>query len=132
MDHLYKGGHWIKKRSVIARENGVSIADMKNASPDGIDHRKMYISSLVSTIHSDHFARKPANIDNYFYLPDLGWCNQGAPDMGQAGHYWSSTPVMDAGRSGNQIYWLHLYGTGVDVWRGNSHAGYSIMWPTDR
>ncbi|WP_314182030.1 hypothetical protein [Alloprevotella tannerae] len=132
MDHLYKGGHWIKKRSVIARENGISIADMKNASPDGIDHRKMYFSSLVSTIHSDHFARKPANIDNYFYLPDLGICSGGGIAIGEAGYYWSSTPVLDADRTTGQVYCLNLHGTGVDVMRSYPDNGRSIMWPTDR
>lgn len=132
MDHLYKGGHWIKKRSIIARENGISIADMKNASPDGIDHRKMYFSSLGSTIHSDHFARKPANIDNYFYLPDLGICSGGGIAIGEAGYYWSSTPVLDADRTTGQVYCLSLHGTGVDVMRSYPDNGRSIMWPTDR
>ena len=136
MDHLYHGGHWIKKLSVIAAEEGKSVSDLKNASPDGIDYRKKRLPNAPVTcrIASGHSERKPANINDYFYLPDLGFYDQrGGP--GGAGFYWSSTPV----RLWEYLvfpppfaYELCTSGTQIEVQSASVSLGCSQRWPADR
>ena len=137
MDHLYHGGHWIKKLSVIAAEEGKSVSDLKNASPDGIDYRKKRLPTPVTcNIASGHWDRKPANINDYFYLPDLGFYDQrGGPG---GGHYWSSTPIYlwDSGLQhpifDRSAYLLITSGTQIDLGSTSASNGCSQRWPADR
>ena len=137
MDHLYNGGHWIKKRSVIAKENGKSIADLKNASPDGRDFRKVRLDGITVGIHSDHIARKPANIDDYFYIPDLGYYYKGSGGTKGHGAYWSSTPIYDWSGGlfphfDRSAYRIYLFGTTVKLGSFPAEYGCSRLWPADR
>lgn len=138
MDHLHKGGHWLKKLRVIAKEEGKSVSDLKNVSPDGKDHRKEAVGSMPvsNDISSGHWERKPANIDDYFYLPDLFFYNQtGGP--GGAAVYWSSTPLYEwdsiwGPRSANEAYRVYLYGTHIELNVWDARIGCPQNWPTDR
>ena len=138
MDHLHKGGHWLKKLRVIAKEEGKSVSDLKNVSPDGKDHRKEAVGSMPvsNSISSGHWERKPANIDDYFYLPDLFFYNQtGGP--GGAAVYWSSTPLYEwdsiwGPRSANEAYRVYLYGTHIELNVWDARIGCPQNWPTDR
>ena len=138
MDHLHKGGHWLKKLRVIAKEEGKSVSDLKNVSPDGKDHRKEAVGSMPvsNDISSGHWERKPANIDDYFYLPDLFFYNQtGGP--GGAAVYWSSTPLYEwdsiwGPRSANEAYRVYLYGTHIELNAWDARIGCPQNWPTDR
>ena len=132
MDHLFQGGTWLKKLSVIAAEEGKSVADLKNASPDGKDHR-------VENITTSQFAHinqgKLTDRSNYFYLPDLGFYNQtGSP--GWHGYYWSSTPFFrwtDVPPKFDRIaYSLFLFGTWMHLQTNDVTTGLSTRWPTDR
>ena len=137
MDHLHKGGHWLKKLRVIAKEEGKSVSDLKNVSPDGKDHRKEVVGSTVSnSISSGHWERKPANIDDYFYLPDLHCYDQTGGPGGDAA-YWSSTPLYEwdsiwGPRSANAAYRVFLYGTHIDLGTCSADVGCPQNWPTDR
>lgn len=137
MDHLHKGGHWLKKLRVIAKEEGKSVSDLKNVSPDGKDHRKEVVGSTVSnSISSGHWERKPANIDDYFYLPDLHCYDQTGGPGGDA-VYWSSTPLYEwdsiwGPRSANAAYRVFLYGTHIDLGTWSADVGCPQNWPTDR
>ncbi|WP_315509000.1 hypothetical protein [Alloprevotella tannerae] len=135
MDHLYKGGHWIKKLSVIAKEQGKSVEDLKKAAPDGIDYRKKRLASPPSYSVGNHFGHRPANINDYFYLPNLGFCNYPPSGIGGDAGYWSSTPhyYWETSHPQNSgAYLLFLYGTHVDINTFSERVGCSIMWPTDR
>lgn len=137
MDHLYHGGTWIKKLSVIAAEEGKSVSDLKNVSPDGIDYRKKRLPTIPSCcVASGHSERKPANINDYFYLPDLGFYDQrGGPG---GGHYWSSTPIYlwDSGLQhpifNRSAYMLICSGTQIDLGSTSASNGCSQRWPADR
>ena len=137
MDHLYHGGTWIKKLSVIAAEEGKSVSDLKNVSPDGIDYRKKRLPTPVScSVASGHSERKPANINDYFYLPDLGFYDQrGGPGPGD---YWSSTPIYlwDSGLQhpifDRSAYLLITSGTQIDLGSTSASNGCSQRWPADR
>lgn len=89
MDHLYAGGIWLKKLSVIAQENGKSISDLKNAAPDGKDYRTQYLYTLQNSTTRDVM---PDKKDDYFFLPAIGFYYEGAGGPAGNGNYWSSTP----------------------------------------
>lgn len=89
--HLYRGGTWLKKQSVIAAEHGTNINAMKAAAPNGTDYTTAATDAQYENLTITH--GKPSNINNYFYLPDLGCYQNGAPyKVGDSGFYWSSTP----------------------------------------
>ncbi|WP_195253750.1 hypothetical protein [Hoylesella timonensis] len=91
---LYNGGIWLKKLSVIAQENGKSLADLKQKGPKGIDFRDYY-SQYFFPIKDG----KPADskIGKYFFLPALGHYLVEAKlsGLGSWGHYWSSSTYSD-------------------------------------
>ena len=89
MGHLYVGGMWIKKQSVIATENSKTILQLKEKSPDGTDYTRSYYTS--SRDFYNILQGQPTNINDYFYLPALGVYWSGTFIMGY-GNYWSSTP----------------------------------------
>ena len=88
---LHTGGIWLKKLSVIAQENGKKPAALKHADPNGINLLQDY--QLYSTTPKKG---KPSDsvIDNYFFLPALGWYDSDSGSLahlGSAGSYWSSS-----------------------------------------
>ena len=89
MGHLYKGGMWFKKKSVLQAEHHYNT----EFSADGTtDMRTTYVSysNTNSSINSGlPFA---ADAGNYFYLPALGRYNFGQLEsVGINGYYWSSS-----------------------------------------
>ena len=85
MGHLYKGGMWFKKKSVLQGEGNYN----SNTSVDGIDWRGITNSNSWSVSQTLPSA---ADAGNYFYLPALGWYYIGQLfNVGDVGYYWSST-----------------------------------------
>ena len=89
MGHLYKGGMWFKKKSVLQAENHYdteksadNITDVRaTARPYSNTNGSIYNSGLPSA----------ADVGNYFYLPALGYYTSGRLfDIGRYGYYWSS------------------------------------------
>ena len=85
MGHLYKGGMWFKKKSVLQAEGHYN----SNTAFDGTDWRTAnkdqgWVPS--KTLPS------AADADKYFYLPALGyyWIG-GLSNIGVSGRYWSSS-----------------------------------------
>ena len=85
MGHLYKGGMWFKKKSVLQGEGNYN----SNTAVNGIDWRtsrnnqNWYVSRILPSA---------ADAGNYFYLPALGYYNSGyLYDIGDGGDYWSSS-----------------------------------------
>ena len=95
MGHLYVGGMWIKKQSVIATENSKTILQLKEKAPDGTDYTRTV--SIFSNHTYSISQGQPTDINNYFYLPALGGYWSGTFSMGvghgKYGLYWSSTPT---------------------------------------
>lgn len=91
---LYNGGIWLKKLSVIAQENGKSLADLKQKGPKGIDFRDYYSQYFFPNKEG-----KPADskIGKYFFLPALGsyYGNGNFSSLGSWGNYWSSSTYAD-------------------------------------
>ena len=105
---IYTGGIWLKKLSVIAEENGKSLADLKLKDPKGVDMR----------VASDYFRfttkrGKPADneIGKYFFLPMMGYYYQGTfKGSGVFCFWWSSSadPRMESSALGIRLYEYQL------------------------
>lgn len=96
MGHLYIGGMWMKKQSVIAADagNATTIAQMKDHAPNNTDYRTPALDANI--INTDIAQGKPSNLNDYFYLPALGGYYpqfDGKLDyVAVHGIYWTSTP----------------------------------------
>ena len=84
MGHLYKGGMWFKKKAYISGYNS-------NTAVDGTDWRT---TNKVQSWSASQTLPSVADANKYFYLPALGYYLSGKLDnIGQGGHYWSSSAV---------------------------------------
>ncbi|WP_279113594.1 hypothetical protein [Hoylesella timonensis] len=103
---LHTGGIWLKKLSVIAQENDKELADLKLKDPKGNDLRVS--SSEYNNYEASAKSGKPADseIDNYFFLPALGNYMHTLRDLGNEGHYWSSSADPNSSS--------HAYGLGFE------------------
>ena len=99
MGHLYQGGIWIKKKSVLQGEGHYN----SNTAYDGTDWRTNQNGnswSIPQTLPS------AADAGKYFYLPALGYYDSGElRSVTRYGFYWSSN--VYPGRSDN-AYSLHF------------------------
>ena len=118
MGHLYKGGMWFKKKSVLVAEHHYD----SNTAADGIDWRtthKYQTWSVSQTLPS------AADASKYFYLPALGCYNYTGKlgSVGAEGDYWSSsTNSWDT----YAAYCLYFYGGGVSVSYGRRNTGLRV------
>ena len=89
MGHLYKGGMWLKKKSVLLAEHHYDteksadgLTDLRTAIWKNYENRISSLDGLLSV----------ADAGNYFYLPALGYYFSGRLyDVGDSGDYWSSS-----------------------------------------
>ena len=93
MGHLYKGGMWIKKQGIIARDKGKTIQQLKDEAPDGNNYTTNTNGLLYKS--SDHGVTipegRPVNINEYFFLPSLGaYFLGGLEALGDTGLFWGS------------------------------------------
>ncbi|ERK03605.1 lipoprotein [Hoylesella pleuritidis] len=127
--HLYVGGMWFKKASVIASENGkASAAELKKADPLGRDlaTKKLF----VNMPNNNQIASgTPINSSNYFFLPAAGYYSSGKlEDFGTHGRYWSCTPEpFFSGRA----YYLYFYNGDVVVGNIYERDGGFQVWRTE-
>ena len=96
MGHLYKGGMWFKKKSVLQGEghyrtdkSADGTTDMRTTSTDYTNNSSSISSGLPSA----------ADAGNYFYLPALGCYNilGQLESIGRAGTLWSSSAAPTIG-----------------------------------
>ena len=130
--HLYAGGMWLKKGSVIAADQNKTLQNLKDAAPD----RKNYTNGdnnsfkTYAISNTDIKDGKPANLSNYIYFPAVGLYIQSGQDgqlksVGSRAFYWSST----ARPYGNLIAYNLL------IEKGKVAAGYGnrvnahCLWP---
>ena len=118
MGHLYKGGMWFKKKSVLQAEGNYNT----EKSVNGTDWRKNTNGdggwwSASQTLPS------AADANKYFYLPALGYYNSGQLyDVGSDGTYWSSS--ASAWHSSENAYSLDFSSSYVDVGVYNRGNGF--------
>lgn len=93
MGHLYKGGMWLKKQSIIAAENNKTISALKLAAPNGTNYTAANAASTNATKRPITIGR-PVATDNYFHITAQGFYDRGRlGGVGGGGYYWSRTPV---------------------------------------
>ena len=90
MGHLYKGGMWFKKKSVLLAEGHYNT----EKSADGrTDLRIRFVNYTNSNTSINNLGvPSVADAGNYFYLPALGNYYSGLlRDVGRYGYYWLSS-----------------------------------------
>ena len=89
MGHLYKGGMWFKKKSVLQAEHNY---DTEKSADGTTDLRTMYKYYENSNSSINSGLPSAADAGNYFYLPALGYYLSGQLKLvGDVGYYWSSS-----------------------------------------
>ena len=111
MGHLYKGGMWFKKKSVLQAENHYDTEKSADGTTDlrTATYRPYYNNNSSINNSGLPFA---ADTGNYFYLPALGfyyYLYGRLDDVGSFGFYWASTAD-----SSSSAYSL-VFGSGVVI-----------------
>ena len=118
MGHLYKGGMWFKKKSVLLAENHYDT----EKSADGITDMRTIVKTYDSSINSG--VPSEADAGNYFYLPALGRYNHGSLNhVGFYGYYWSSSAVPGFS---SWAYSLYFYNGQVVVGHLDRTGGFRV------
>ena len=106
MGHLYKGGMWLKKKSVLQAEGHYN----SNTAYDGTDWRTTVSNSL--SWPASQTLPSAADAGKYFYLPALGYYRGGYLNYNRHGYYWSSSAYVIWGSSGYAYYldfsWVNI------------------------
>ena len=90
MGHLYKGGMWFKKKSVLLAEGNYNTEKSADNTTD-LRTTYKYYNNTNSSINNSGLP-SVADANKYFYLPALGWYYSGQLyDVGYYGDYWSSS-----------------------------------------
>ena len=90
MGHLYKGGMWFKKKSVLQAEHNYDTEKSADRTTDIRTTWKNYYNNSSSIYNSGLPSAADAN--KYFYLPALGTYYSGQLNgVGDYGYYWSSS-----------------------------------------
>jgi len=121
MGHLYKGGMWFKKKSILQAESHYDT----EKSEDGLTDLRTAYQSYTNTNTSITNSGLPSAADasNYFYLPALGYYRNGQLyDVGKFGIYWSSS----AHPQGDEDFAYGLRFIRGDVFVGNYNRYYGF------
>ena len=122
MGHLYKGGMWFKKKSVLQAEGHYNT----EKSADGITDMRTTDKSYSNGNSSINNSGLPSAADagNYFYLPTSGSYLWGQLYLvGDTGCYWSSSANP---RYSSFAYYLYFSSGHVDVGNSNRFYGYRV------
>ncbi len=106
MGHLYKGGMWFKKKSVLLTEGNYN----SNTAVDGTDWRT---NGRSKNWPASYTLPDAADASKYFYLPALGHYRLGhLSGVGGLGEYWSSSSNPF---DGERAYFLACFSSLVNV-----------------
>ena len=123
MGHLYKGGMWFKKKSVLQADGNYDTEKSADGTTDLRTTYKNYTNSSSSINNSG--LPSAADAGNYFYLPSLGYYYSGQLGLvGDYGNYWSSSAVPIPGVK--SAYYLKFYSGYASVYFSNTFDGYRV------
>ena len=121
MGHLYKGGMWFKKKSVLTADGHYNTEKSADNSTDLRTTWKDYSNNSSSITTSG--VPSATDVSNYFYLPALGYYNSGQFRSIGSGYYWSSS----AGPWGGDTSYYLGFNTGqVSLVFTNRYLGYRV------
>ena len=125
MGHLYKGGMWFKKKSVLLADGNYDTEKSADRTTDMRTTEKTYGNYSSSITNSG--LPSAADAGNYFYLPALGFYNYGLLYLvGERGRYWSSS-AFPWNNSSVGAYNLSLYRGYVGVGNaGDRYNGFRV------
>ena len=123
MGHLYKGGMWFKKKSVLQAEGHYAT---EKSADNTTDMRGWAYKFYENNSSSLKYSGPPSAADagNYFYLPALSYYDYLGvlyEPIGHDGYFWSSTSYTATSYS---AYYLHFSDDGVYVHQENRYNGY--------
>ena len=122
MGHLYKGGMWFKKKSVLQAENHYNTEKSADNTTDLRITYKSYSNNNSSINNSG--VPSAADAGNYFYLPALGYYFSGdLRSVGNSAYYWSSS--ANPGLR-NGAYTLFFVSGNVGVSNRNRDYGFRV------
>ena len=122
MGHLYKGGMWFKKKSVLQGEGHYNTEFSADGTTDLRTTYKGYTNNSSSIIN--YGLPSAADAGNYFYLPALGVYFSGLLyGIRDNGTYWSSS--AHPWYSGS-AYALNFYSGNVRVDNGGRDCGFRV------
>lgn len=99
MGHLYKGGLWLKKLDKIAQQYGKTVAQLKQAAPNGTNYAT---SGTAPSVDVAPLQGNLSSNSDFFYLPALGYYKDGKLiGTGQEAYFWLSTPSFLSGKAYN-------------------------------
>lgn len=126
MGHLYKGGMWYKKKSVLQAEGHYNT----EKSADGITDLRTSLGAYHNYTVSFELPTL-SEVNNYFYLPVLGKYYKGEfTGIGAYGYYWSSTAIPNAASSSyaRPAYFLQFSNfSGTEVSRYPRDNGFRVQ-----
>ena len=119
MGHLYKGGMWFKKKSVLLAEGNYNTEKSADNTTDLRTTFKYYNNTNSSIYNSGLPSAADAN--KYFYLPALGDYSSGQLyAVGIVGLYWSSSATE---QYSNYAYILYFYNFGFNLKQAGRESG---------
>ena len=123
MGHLYKGGMWFKKKSVLKAEHHYDTEKSADGSTDLRTTFMPYNNNNSSSINNSGLP-SAADAGNYFYLPALGYYYSGQLyAVGNDGYYWSSS----ADPWGSDNAYVLSFGSGyVSVGNSYRYTGFRV------
>ena len=122
MGHLYKGGMWFKKKSVLQAKHHYDTEKSADGTTDLRTTYKYYNNSNSSIFNSS--LPSAADAGNYFYLPALGYYLYGRlGGVGDVGDYWSASAYP---WGGDYAYRLRFLNGGVYVDNYNRDLGFRV------
>ena len=106
MGHLYKGGMWFKKKSVLQAEGHYNTEKSADGSTDLRTTYKNY-NNNNSSLYSSGLP-SAADAGNYFYLPALGYYRSGLlGNIGSHAVYWSSSANPISRSNAYSLYFVN-------------------------
>ena len=125
MGHLYKGGMWFKKKSVLLADHHYDTEKSADGTTDLRTTYKVY-ENRSSSINNSGLP-SAADAGNYFYLPAFGYYDSFQLwDVGISGEYWSSSAYPHNSDHAYDLYFTSGY---VGVYYGPRKLGFRVDWP---
>ena len=123
--HLYQGGMWFKKLSVIATEQSKSESYLKTVAPDGNDYRTTEVPSSWMKTAAEGI---PQKLSDCFFLPAAGInVASSIQNMQSTGYYWTSSK-HPSWPSPQTWYLMKFWYKEITMETTNGFYGYNYRW----